>query len=46
MVIDEFTLANPGNQERLARVLLRRARPDDATRRGYLDKAYVLGRQF
>ena len=46
MVIDEFTLTYPGikNVEREYFYAVHGA--DDATRRGYLEKAYALGRQF
>ena len=46
MVIDEFTLTYPGikNVEREFFYAVHGA--DDATRRGYLERAYALGRQF
>ena len=46
VVIDEFTLRYPGirNVEREYFYAVHGA--DDASRRGYLDRAYALGRQF
>lgn len=46
MVIDEFTLTYPGikNVEREYFYAVHGA--DDATRQGYLERAYTLGRQF
>ena len=46
MVIDEFTLTYPGitNVEHEYFYAVHGA--DDATRQGYLERAYVLGREF
>ena len=46
VVIDEFTLTYPGikNVEREYFYAVHGA--DDATRRGYLERAYAVGRQF
>ena len=46
MVIDEFTLTYPGIQNVEHQYFYAVHGADDATRRGYLDQAYDLGRQF
>jgi NAD(P)H dehydrogenase (quinone) len=46
MVIDEFTLTYPGIKKVEHEYLYAVHGADDATRQGYLDKAYGLGRQF
>ena len=46
MVIDEFTLTYPGIKCVEHDYLYAVHGADDATRRGYLDKAYALGRQY
>jgi len=46
VVIDQFTLTSPGIKqvERLFLYAIHSA--SDATRRGYLERAYALGRKF
>jgi hypothetical protein len=46
MVIDEFTLTCPGIKKVDHEYFYAVHGADDATRRGYLDRAYSLGRQF
>jgi NAD(P)H dehydrogenase (quinone) len=46
MVIDEFTLTYPGIKNVEHEYFYAVHGADDATRRGYLDRAYALGRQF
>jgi len=45
-VIDEFTLMYPGIKKVEREYFYTLHGADDATRHGYLDKAYALGRQF
>src|SRR5574339_455016 len=46
MVIDEFTLTYPGIKKGEHEYFYAVHGADDATRQGYLDRAYALGRQF
>lgn len=46
MVIDEFTLTYPGIKNVEHEYFYAVHRADDATRRGYLERAYALGRHF
>ena len=46
MVIDEFTLTYPGIKSVEREYFYAVHGADDATRLSYLEKAYVLGRQF
>ena len=46
MVIDEFTLSYPGIKHVEHEYFYAVHGADDATRRGYLERAYALGRQF
>jgi NAD(P)H dehydrogenase (quinone) len=46
MVIDEFTLTYPGIKNVEHEYFYAVHGADDATRRGYLERAYALGRQF
>ena len=45
-MIDEFTLMYPGIKRVEHEYFYAVHGADDATRRGYLDTAYALGRQF